>query len=77
MSRCRCSASVFGVARLNPNGTLDSTFGNGGVLTTRFRDRDQATAVLVQPNRDIVAVGNSETSDPSSSDIALARYLGP
>jgi len=24
--------SVFGVARLNPNGTLDSTFGNGGVL---------------------------------------------
>jgi hypothetical protein len=31
------SDSAFGVARLKPNGTPDTTFVNGGVLTTRFQ----------------------------------------
>jgi uncharacterized delta-60 repeat protein len=67
--------SVFGVARLDTNGSLDSSFGTAGVLTTSFQGSDGATAVLIQPNGDIVAIGFSENS-AGVTDIALARYLG-
>lgn len=45
--------SVFGLARLDTNGSLDSTFASTGVLTTSFQGDDGATAVLIQPNGDI------------------------
>jgi uncharacterized delta-60 repeat protein len=70
------STSVFGLARLDTNGNLDSTFGNAGVLTTSFQGDDGATAVLIQPNGDIVAIGFSENNSTGVTDIALARYLG-
>jgi uncharacterized delta-60 repeat protein len=68
--------SVFGAARLDTNGSLDSTFGNAGVLTTSFQGDDGATAVLIQPNGDIVTIGFSEDNATGVTDIALARYLG-
>jgi len=68
--------SVFGLARLDTNGSLDSTFGTNGVLTTSFQGDDGATAVLIQPNGDIVAIGFSEDNTTGVTDIALARYLG-
>jgi uncharacterized delta-60 repeat protein len=67
--------SVFGVARLDTSGSLDSAFGNSGVLTTSFQGGDAASAVLIQPDGDIVAIGSSE-NDTGVTDIALARYLG-
>ena len=67
--------SVFGVARLNPGGSLDSGFGTGGVLTTSFQGGDGAFAVVIEPNGDIVAIGDS-TNSTGSEDLALARYLG-
>jgi uncharacterized delta-60 repeat protein len=67
----------FALARLLPNGTLDTRFGpNGdGQVTTNFGGStnptsDEAAAVLVQPDGKIVLVGHSGTR------IALARYLG-
>ena len=69
------STSVFGVARANATGSLDTSFGNAGVLTTSFQGNDHAVAVLIQPNGDIVAIGISKNSS-GVSDIALARYLG-
>jgi uncharacterized delta-60 repeat protein len=70
------STSVFGVARLDTSGSLDSSFGTAGVLTTSFQGDDGATAVLVQPDGDIVAIGFSEDNATGVTDIALARYLG-
>jgi uncharacterized delta-60 repeat protein len=70
------STSVFGLARLDTNGSLDGTFGNAGVLTTSFQGDDGATALLIQPNGDIVAIGFSENNSTGITDIALARYLG-
>jgi hypothetical protein len=35
-----------------------------------------ATAVLIQPNDDIVAIGFSEDNATGVTDIALVRYLG-
>ena len=68
--------SVFGLARLDTNGSLDGTFGSTGVLTTSFQGDDGATAVLIQPNGDIVAVGFSENNTTGVTDIAVARYIG-
>jgi len=68
--------SVFGLARLDTNGSLDTTFGSAGVLTTSFQGDDGATAVLIQPNGDIVAAGFSENNTTGVTDIALARYIG-
>ena len=70
------STSVFGVARLDTSGSLDSGFGHGGVLTTSFQGGDAASAVLIQPDGDIVAIGSSEDNTTGVTDIALARYLG-
>jgi uncharacterized delta-60 repeat protein len=68
--------SLFGAARLDTSGSLDSGFGTAGVLTTSFQGDDTATAVLIQPNGDIVAIGDSEDNTTGITDIALARYLG-
>jgi uncharacterized delta-60 repeat protein len=69
-------SSLFGAARLDTSGSLDSGFGTAGVLTTSFQGDDIATAVLIQPNGDIVAIGDSENNTTGVTDIALARYLG-
>jgi hypothetical protein len=70
------ATSVFGLARVNANGTLDASFGAGGTLTTSFNGDDGAGAVLVQPDGKIVAVGFSENNSTGEVFIALARYNG-
>ena len=65
--------SDFALARYNPDGSLDATFGSGGKVTTDFTGNfDQANAVALQPNGKIVAAGS--TGDGTSHDFALARY---
>ncbi|HEY2389171.1 MAG TPA: hypothetical protein VGK30_19645 [Candidatus Binatia bacterium] len=63
----------FAVARYGTDGTLDTSFGVGGKVTTAFgttNDQwDRAFAVVVQKSGDIVAVGTAH------DDVALARYL--
>lgn len=64
----------FTLIRLNPNGSLDTTFGIGGEVTTDFQNNfDIGTCVVVQPNGKIVAGGYSEPDD-GSIHFALARY---
>jgi uncharacterized delta-60 repeat protein len=63
----------FALARYNANGTLDTTFGTGGKVTTDFAGNDdQAFAVVLQADGKIVAAGVAKTS--RSGDFALARY---
>ncbi|HEX9960277.1 MAG TPA: BACON domain-containing carbohydrate-binding protein, partial [Pyrinomonadaceae bacterium] len=63
----------FTLARYNPNGTLDSTFGTGGIVRTNFNNSfDYSEAVLIQPDGKIVAAGYSFNG--SFFDFALARY---
>ncbi|CBE67527.1 MAG: hypothetical protein F9K13_06055 [Candidatus Methylomirabilis oxygeniifera] len=64
--------SDFALARYNPNGTLDPTFGTGGKVTTDFGDGDEAHALVLQPDGKLVAAGYTDTS--GSSVFALARY---
>lgn len=72
-------ADDFALARYTPNGTLDATFGNQGVVTTRFPGQfgsdSHLAAILINPNGKIVGVG--ETTKECSgclSRVALARY---
>jgi len=68
------STSPFGLARVNPDGTLDAGFGNGGVLTTTFNGNEAVEAVVIQPDGKIIAAGFSDNNTTGQSFIALARY---
>jgi uncharacterized delta-60 repeat protein len=62
--------SFFAIARYNPAGSLDSTFGTGGKIMTDFGDHfDEAHAVVLQPDGRIVAAGLI------ASGFGVARYL--
>src|SRR5262249_51966200 len=55
--------SDFGLVRYNPDGSLDSSFGNGGEVSTEFDGLlDNVSAVLVQPSGKIIAVGAASSS---------------
>jgi uncharacterized delta-60 repeat protein len=63
----------FALARYNPDGSLDATFGSGGKVTTEFTGgSDRASAVALQPDGKIVAAGTAFTG--TSYNVALARY---
>jgi len=67
----------FVVARYNRDGSLDATFGAGGVVRTSFggaQSRDEAKAVALQPDGKIVVAGNSDPDLEALGDFALARY---
>ena len=68
----------FFVSRYNTNGSLDNTFGTGGIVTTDFGPGNPAIAsgVVVQPDSRIVVVGTEENSSigPSTDEFAVVRY---
>ena len=63
---------VFAVARYNPDGNLDPSFGSGGKTTTRFPEEAEAAALALTPVGKIVVVGTS--SALIHPKFALARY---
>jgi uncharacterized delta-60 repeat protein len=63
----------FAVARLNADGTLDSTFGTGGMTTIDFGSpSDTGLSLAVQGDK-ILAVGSSQQAGGSGWDFAVAR----
>lgn len=62
---------TFALVRYNSNGTLDSTFGNSGVVTTPIGSNSIGSEVLIQPDGKILAIGSSGTFTQA---FALARY---
>jgi uncharacterized delta-60 repeat protein len=68
-------ARVFSLARYNPNGKLDTSFGSEGKVTTALGSpNDQANAAALEPDGSLVAAGFSYQG--SNSDFALVRYRG-
>ena len=81
----------FAMARYDSNGRLDSSFGDGGLVTTSIdinsfgravRERfDSATSVAIQEDGRIVVGGTTEYAEEFNSviisvaDFAIARYL--
>lgn len=59
----------------NPDGSLDATFGAGGIVTTDINgDGDQAGALVITDDQKIVVAGSSLADPPYYGAIALARY---
>jgi uncharacterized delta-60 repeat protein len=68
----------FALARYNPDGSLDSSFGSGGKIITSFADASAVAPslmydVALAPNGDIVAVGRVFLNS-SGYHFAMARY---
>jgi uncharacterized delta-60 repeat protein len=68
----------FELVRYNPNGSLDRSFGNGGIVTTNFPEGSYAFAVALQADGKIIATGTVFVDfipgESSNTDFALARY---
>ena len=67
------------LARYNPDGSLDESFGVGGIVTTIFPGQGSyAFALALQPDGKIVIAGtdfiNFSSEVSSNTDFALARY---
>jgi uncharacterized delta-60 repeat protein len=58
----------FALARYRPDGTLDTSFGDGGTVDTTFGVRGVARAIVLQPDQKIVLAGTN------GGGFALARY---
>jgi uncharacterized delta-60 repeat protein len=64
------------VARFNPDGSLDQTFGTGGYVLTDYAtlDDDLVSDMVLLPDGKIVTVGSANW-DSSDDDSTVTRYL--
>jgi uncharacterized delta-60 repeat protein len=60
----------FALVRYNSDGSLDTTFGGTGIVTTDFGGSDGGTGLAIQPDGKLVAIGRAS----GGVDFALARY---
>jgi uncharacterized delta-60 repeat protein len=75
------SPGGFALVRYNDDGSLDTTFGNGGMVVTTFAadlSGGQALAAAVQPDGGIVVAGTAPgidaNGDPNWNEFTVARY---
>jgi uncharacterized delta-60 repeat protein len=65
----------FAIARFEPDGDLDPTFGNGGVAVTDVHvSQNYANAIAVQTDGRIVIVGAAEPTNDYRDNFAVLRY---
>ena len=65
--------SIGAITRLNVDGTSDTSFGTGGIVTTRsFSEQSFLASVVTRTNASIVVAGSSGSG--SRSDFLLADY---
>jgi uncharacterized delta-60 repeat protein len=62
----------FAVARYDPSGNLDPSFGTGGIVTTPIGTDSLANAVTIDAQNRVIVVGQSFGTD---ADWAIARYM--
>ena len=68
------SLGMFALARYNPNGSLDNSFGASGTTTTQVgTGSDQVNALEIQSDGKIVAAGSAYDGS-GNQHFALARY---
>ncbi len=68
------SVTKFIIARVNPDLSLDSTFGTNGVVQTDFGTVEaEVGGIVLDPNGKIVASGNSASGN-NTGDFYAARY---
>jgi uncharacterized delta-60 repeat protein len=71
------SITSFALARYNPDGSLDTSFGIGGKTTTSIEGNNEyANSLVIQSDGKIIAAGYSlnQTGTRNDNDFALVRY---
>jgi uncharacterized delta-60 repeat protein len=72
-----CSFTEFALARYKTDGSLDSTFGTGGKVTTSFLDGSgEAHGIALQADGKIIAAGRALDFNTFGFKFALSRYMG-
>ena len=72
-SQVSAGVNQFALVRYNTDGSLDTTFGKGGIVTTRIVSGDcMAYDVVIQGDGKLVAAGY--TANGSGNQFALVRY---
>lgn len=66
--------SRFAIARYNADGTLDTSFGGDGKVTTQFTRHDDPVAGLALQADGKIVVSGGAAQDGPNSNFALARY---
>jgi uncharacterized delta-60 repeat protein len=70
------ATAAFAVARLLPDGTLDTAFGKNGLVQANFTDfLNTPYAMALTVDGRIVVAGNAESADGTLSEFAIARFL--
>ena len=64
----------FAIARYNGDGSLDTGFGDNGIVTTDFGGWDVGYGVMILEDGDFVVAGSSYQFGGGGSNFALARY---
>jgi uncharacterized delta-60 repeat protein len=64
----------FALARYNSDGSLDTSFGIGGKVTTSFGSNEDAISVVIQPDGKILVGGSTSGGPGTGADFALVRY---
>jgi uncharacterized delta-60 repeat protein len=67
------ASQSFGLTRYNSDGSLDTSFGSGGVVTVNFGGSDQPAAVSLLPSGEILVAGTA-TAASGGSQFALAEF---
>jgi uncharacterized delta-60 repeat protein len=70
--------NAFALLRYNPDGSLDNTFDNDGIVTTQIGPTwsdDVIFSMLLQTDGNILVAGQTSDSDNNDYDFALARYI--
>ncbi len=72
----RSPSGDFVLVRYRADGSLDPSFGTGGIVTTDFGVYERVNAAALQPDGKIVVLGESIDTGASESpwSLALARY---
>lgn len=69
------AAGDFGLVRLNSDGSLDTTFGSGGKVTTDLSGNyDSASRMALRSDGKILVSGDSESSASGGPEVAVVRY---
>src|SRR5213083_1294519 len=62
------------LARYNPDGTLDTTFGNGGKAITPANVRESAAGLLILPDGKIITCGSIDLPNSQDTSFVLLRF---
>ncbi|HQX55412.1 MAG TPA: FG-GAP-like repeat-containing protein [Pyrinomonadaceae bacterium] len=68
------ASNRFCIARLNSNGSLDTTFDTDGIVETTVGYASNVESIKILPDGKILAVGGTALTNGGDRDVAIARY---